>query len=100
MVSKTKTKNASFNSSVSRFKRNILNAAKRNGGQVSSVDLIGLNPSVKGSRRGAVVRRAFTSLVNDGTLRIMKSRGNIKTTYNAETHHRVTVYSLRKSRKS
>lgn len=94
------TRGVSFNSSVSRFRRAIQNAAKKNGGQVSSVDLIGLIPSVTGSRRGAVVRRAFNSLIEDGTIRIVKSGGNVKTVYNAETHHRVTVYALRKTRKS
>jgi len=88
---------ASFNSSVNMFVRAIRAAAKRNGGFVSSVDLKGLIPSVAGPGRGAVVRRAFATLVNDNTLRIVRAGGKVKTIYNAETHHRVTVYALRKT---
>lgn len=98
MARKTNTV-GNFNRSVTNIRKAIVTAAKRNGGQVSSVDLIGTVPSVTGSRRGAVVRRAFASLVNEGVLRVVKTRGTIKTTYNAETHHRVTVYALRKTRK-
>lgn len=93
-------KDVSFSKSVTSFKRVIKAAAKKNGGQVSSVDLIGSIPTVTGSRRGAVVRRAFTSLLEDGTLRTVKTKGLVRTIYNTETHHRVTVYALRKTRKS
>lgn len=94
------TKTVSFTRAVSNVRRAIIAAAKRNGGEVSSIDLIGTVPGVTGSRRGAVVRRAFTGLVEEGVLRVVKSRGTIKTAYNSETHHRVTVYALRKTRRS
>ena len=80
----------SFKDALSRFRGLIMRRAVKNG-KVSSVDLAGRVPSVTGSRRGAVVKRAFESLVADGAIKKTSS-----TVYNKSTHHQVTVYSKRK----
>lgn len=78
-----------FNDALSRFRSLIMRRATENG-TVSAVDISENIPSVSGPRRGAIVRRAFESLVADRSLRRTK-----QTVYNASTHHNVAVYKVR-----
>lgn len=79
----------SFNQAQQRFRQVIVNRVRKNG-RVSAIDLAKNVPSVSGSRRGAIVRRAFESLVSDGIIRKTPD-----TVYNAATHHSVAVYAAR-----
>lgn len=79
-----------FNDALSRFRSLIMRRATENGGTVSAVDISENIPSVSGPRRGAIVRRAFESLVSDKSLR--RTRGTV---YNTSTHHNVAVYRVR-----
>lgn len=79
----------SFNQALQRFRTIITNRVRQNG-TVSALDITDNIPSVSGPRRGAVVRRAFESLVADGVI-----RKTTQTVYNAATHHSVTVYRAR-----
>jgi len=78
-----------FNDALSRFRSLIMRRATENG-TVSAVDIADNVPSVSGPRRGAIVRRAFESLVSDKSLRRTK-----QSVYNATTHHQVAVYRAR-----
>jgi uncharacterized FlgJ-related protein len=88
MATKKKT-TMSFDTAVSRFRRAIMNLAKKNK-EMSTIDLVKNIPSVSGSRRGAIVRRAFESLIED-----KKIRRTTRTVYNANTRNRVSVYTKR-----
>lgn len=79
-------KEMTFNAALSRFRTLILNRVKKTK-SVSAVDLMENVPSVVGSRRGAVIRRAFESLIEDG-----KIQRTSETAYNSETHHSVAIY--------
>ena len=75
-----------FSQTVSRMKTAIRKHVKTNGA-VSAVDIANISRSSSGEERGAVVRRAFADLVEEGFIRPTKT-----TTYNTSTHHSVTVY--------
>jgi len=98
ILKKGSVKNKGYNRTVVSLRRGIINAAKKNGGQVSAVDVKGIMPSVTGSSRGAMVRQAFTSLVGENAIRIVKRKGVTQTVYNSDTRHRVTLYAVRKQR--
>lgn len=76
-----------FNSALTRLK----SAIRRRGTTsdvVSAVDVSNvMRTRVNGASRGAVVRRAFLDLVEDGTLTLTSD-----TVYNPDTHHQVSVY--------
>jgi len=82
----SKSSGMSFPQAVSRFRKVILNRLEKLG-EVSSVDLTDVVGSVRGSLRGAAVRRAFQALEEDGLLRETNN-----TVYNSKTRHRVSVY--------
>jgi hypothetical protein len=82
-------KEMTFNDALSRFRTVIMNRIRKNK-TVSAVDILDNVPSVTGSRRGAIVRRAFESLIEDG-----KIKRTSDTVYNHETHHSVTVYKTK-----
>jgi hypothetical protein len=80
-----------FNTIVSRLKSTIRQRIKKGSMTVSALDLRGvLRTASQNSSRGAAVRRAFTDLVNEGTLVPTQ-----RTQYNSDTHHSVTVYRAR-----
>lgn len=79
-----------FNGLVGRIKSEIRRRAARGATEVSAVDVSNVMRSrVTGTSRGAVVRRAFADLVNEGFLRVTDY-----TEYNPDTHHSVTVYEV------
>jgi len=82
----------SSNRSMNSMKKAIITLASRKD-QISSVDLAGRVPSLTGSARGAIVRNAFNALVNEGTIKVVKSAGEIQTVYNKINHNRVTLYA-------
>lgn len=86
--------NVSFEQAVRRFRTAIMSRAQRND-QVSSVDLMNVVPSATGGRRGAIVRRAFESLI--GEARLVRSGDTV---YNQEHRHRVSTYVLPRRRKA
>jgi len=98
MTRNTKTRRAaglSFTEAVSRFRTAITTRLARHGAEgVSSADLADVVPSVRGSRRGAIVRRAFEALMEDKE--IVRTRDTV---YNSDTHHSVSVY-LKRPRQS
>lgn len=82
-----------FTSVVSRIKSAVRRRAARNG-TVSAVDVSNVSRTTRGERRGAVIRRAFADLVDEGFLVATSA-----TRYNSDTRHSVTVYRLaRRSR--
>lgn len=82
---------STFNGVVGRIKSEIRRRLARGVTEISAVDVSNVMRSrVTGSSRGAAVRRAFTDLVEDGTL-----RATSLTQYNPDTRHSVTVYRAR-----
>jgi|AACY02.16.fsa_nt_gi hypothetical protein len=80
-----------FNGLVGRIKSEIRRRAARGATEISAVDVANVMRSrVSGTSRGAVVRRAFSDLVDEGFLRATN-----QTEYNPDTHHSVTVYRVR-----
>jgi hypothetical protein len=92
-MAKRKVGNFSFTQALSRFRTVIANRVKKDG-RVSAVDLSNVLGNVTGSRRGAIIRRSFESLIEDGVLRRTRD-----TVYNTDTHHAVAVYERRANRR-
>ena len=83
--------NVTFNTVVSRLKTAIRRKVKAGNRTVSALDIANvMRAASNNSSRGAAVRRAFTDLVEEGTL-VPTSN----TEYNADTHHSVTIYRAR-----
>lgn len=87
----TKSTKPSFTQALSRFRTAIASRARKTG-SVSSLDLSKVLTNVKGSRRGAIVRRAFESLIEEKAI-----RRTTDTVYNRDTHHSVAVYKSGRS---
>ncbi len=85
-TSKVARKGLTFTQALARFRTAITTRARKNG-SISSAELGNVVVSVTGPRRGAIVRRAFESLIEDRVL-----RKTSETAYNRSTHHSVTVY--------
>lgn len=81
---------STFRNGVSRIKSSLRSRIKNGAVFLSALDVTGVQRgSFSGSSRGAVVRRAFTDLVDEGLL-VPTS----ETVYNPDTHHSVTVYAV------
>jgi hypothetical protein len=78
----------SFTSVVSRIKTAVRRCATRTG-TVSAVDVSNVSRTTRGGRRGAIVRRVFADLVDEGFL-----VATTNTRYNRDTRHDVRVYRL------
>lgn len=85
---KTKAVKATKNTPADTFRRQIMAIARRRG-EVSSVDLAKVQSDLTGPSRGAFMRNAFASLVNEGVLRVSAGEG----VYNGAHRHRVSVYN-------
>jgi hypothetical protein len=82
-----------FTSVVSRIKAAVRRRAAVKG-TVSAVDVSNVSrKSTRGERRGAVIRRVFADLVDEGFLVATSAKQ-----YNSDTRHSVTVYRVRGSR--
>lgn len=75
-----------FKRAYSNLRRAILTRAERDG-TVSAKDIRNSVRSISGPNRGAVVTRAFRSLVSEGNL--VPTEQSVR---NPDTHHNVTVY--------
>lgn len=82
--------NTTFNGLVGRIKSEVRRRVSRGITEISAVDVTNVMRSrVSGAPRGAVVRRAFADLVDEGFL-----KATDYTEYNPDTHHSVTVYRV------
>ncbi len=82
----------SFDQIVNEFRKSI--RSRKRAGIVSAIDVGNTLKGVRGSSRGASMRQAFASLIEEGVLKATKD-----TVYNSDTHHSVTVYRFVGSRR-
>lgn len=82
-------KNINLDKAASTFRSLLRRRMSKGAKTVSALDLTNSLPEVRGSVRGALIRRVLLTLENEKVI-----RRTSQTVYNDETHHSVAVYQV------